>query len=253
MIDKKESSTGSSETFITGSAESINDTIEKISNGVNEIRTENITLVNHRHQHFYGDPNAKLNNISDDNDTLATITKITLGGIAIFGGIKLISSGGNDIKRIEEEKQKAIEMKENKEIKIIALNNEDKYSWYNYDNKTLKESNDIKTDKQYLFSIYTNKGIITLFNKMNPINSKFGNNDIIINNPLNNIIYKIFKERISNRNFKTFFYIEENINKYGSHYSHFERESDEIKIKRIQYKVTEINDENIKLKFIKIN
>lgn len=139
MIDKKESSTGSSETFITGSAESINDTIEKISNGVNEIRTENITLVNHRHQHFYGDPNAKLNNISDDNDTLATITKITLGGIAIFGGIKLISSGGNDMKRIEEEKQKAIEMKENKEIKIIALNNEDKYSWYKYDNKTLKE------------------------------------------------------------------------------------------------------------------
>lgn len=244
------------EAFVQGSKEAIDDTFQKLDNGVKDIRAESITLVNHHHQHYYGDPNASLDNKSDNGSIFSTVAKIALGGMAVFGGIKLISSGGEDIKKLEEDKQKAIEAKEANEIKVLALNNEEKYSWYTYDDKTLLQSNDIKTDKQYLFSIYDTKEFtISLFNKSNPIYSKFGSKDITINNPTNNIIYKIFQERTSDSNliekFKAFFYIEEVVDESGLYDSHFEREV-VGRVKRAQYRVVEITDEHIKLEFIKI-
>lgn len=244
-----------SDMYAEGSAEAVNDAMEKMeNNNSREVRTENLTLVNHHHQHFYGNPNAnpEENNNQGSLNLMSTLVKIGLGAAAVYSGVKLISSGGKDIKRIEEDKQKAIEAIEEKQIKAISLHEEEKYSWYRYDEELLLQSNDLKTDKQYLFSIFETKELtICLFNRESPIYNKFGEKDITINNPSSNIIYKIFNERLKDTDgFKHFFYIEEVPNDIGLYDSHFEREK-EGRVKRAQYKVTSMY-KHIKLEFIKI-
>ena len=256
MSDKEEPvlETTADEFYAEGSKQAVTETAEKF-NDTDSIVTKNLTMVNHHHNHFYGNPNANPNT-NVDGSLINTLVKIGLGVTAIYAGTKLISSGGNDIKRLEEDRQKLLEAKEENEIKTLALHDEDKYSWYRYDDKSLTESNNIKTDKQYLFSIYESKDIVLcLFNRENPIYSKFGEKDITINNPSSNIIYRIFQERTTEskivEEFKVFFYIEEVVDEDGTYDSHYEREND-IKVKRAQYKVTRIDDEFIKLEFINI-
>lgn len=255
MSDKEEPvfKATASEFFAEGPKETVEEAAEKFSNDVDSIRTENVTLVNHHHNHFYGNPNANPN-ANNGGGFINTLVKIGIGVTAVYAGAKLISSGGEDIKRLEEDRQKLLEAKEENEIKTLALHDEDKYSWYRYDDKLLTESNNIKTDKQYLFGIYESKDItLCLFNRESPIYSKFGEEDITINKSTSNIIYKIFQERTAEskiiEKFKVFFYVEEVIDKNGSYNSHYEREE---KVKRVQYKITHIDNEYIKLEFIKI-
>lgn len=249
--EKPDASFEASEGWAEGSRDAVNAVDERLAND-GSVRTENLTLVNHHHNHYYGNPNANPE-VNNQGNIFNTLVKIGLGITAVYAGAKLISSGGDDIKRLEEEKQKLLEMKEENEIKTLALHEEEKYDWYRYDNKTLLESNNTKSNKQYLFAIYDSKNIISLFNKDNPIYSKFGDNTITINNSSSNIIYKIFQERIlendSIKDYSIFFYIEEYIDKDGTYDSHFEREE---KVKRAQYKVTHIDDEYIKLEYINI-
>lgn len=256
MSDKEEPKIAKAqEIYGEGSNEAINDAYSKFESGSRDIRTENLTLVNHHHSHYYGDPNAKIEN-NQGGGFLSTLAKIGLGIGTVYVGAKLISSGGNDIKRLEEENQKLIEAKEENEIKVLALHEEEKYTWYIYNDKTLLQSNDTKTNKQYLFTIYDAKDItLCLFNRENPVYKTFGHNDVTVKNATSNIIYKVFQERTSDskliEKFKNFFYIEEVVDESGLYDSHFEREK-EGRVKRAQYKVSHIDDQTIKLEFIKI-